>query len=385
MKLRGAYGLAGRAPSALAAQRTWTNTGLGGLSAFTPGNLGNPDLGPEVTAEIELGFDASWFDSRVRPGFTYYHQTTKDAIQGISSIPSLGFTSSVNFNVGEVQNSGRELRLDVTALRSRDWGLDIGTSVAKNYNKVIKWAGETDPSTSTRIGRPIAYSTWNMYANPEAMGSQRRGEGTYQAQSCYVLDPTKPNNGAATNPQGDSIPRPGLDPSIESCAFGSMHIYGYPLNRPNLTGGLTSTLRMPHGISVSARGSYQGGHGYWRTTNAFGSAVGRNVRTPVCIPYYQESIGVTLRTETPAIWVQRCQPALANGYNHKGDEFQLQTVSAQIPMDFLFSDRVQSAALTLVVENPHKWNYSLWGSMGLGLSERVPAPTAVRASLRVTF
>src|SRR5690606_2249525 len=130
MKLRAAWGKSGRAPDALIAQRTWTNTGLAGEPAFTPSNLGNPDIGPEVTAEIELGFDASWFNDRVRPRYTYYHQTTTDAIQNLSSIPSLGFTSSVAFNVGEVQNWGHELAVDVTALQTRDYGLDIGANVS---------------------------------------------------------------------------------------------------------------------------------------------------------------------------------------------------------------------------------------------------------------
>ena len=117
MKLRWAYGLAGRAPGAFVAQRTWSNAGLAGDPAFIPGNLGNPDIGPEVTREIELGFDASWLNDRVRPRFTYYRQTTEDAIQNVSVIPSLGFTSSVAHNIGEVKNWGQEYALDVTALR----------------------------------------------------------------------------------------------------------------------------------------------------------------------------------------------------------------------------------------------------------------------------
>ena len=380
MKVRGAYGKAGRAPGALIARRTWTNTGLGGNPAFTPGNLGNPDIGPEVTSEIELGFDASWLNDRVRPSYTYYRQNTKDAIQSVSTIPSLGFTSAVNFNIGEVQNIGHELRLDVSPISRANWGWDINTTFSKNSSNVLEWAGETDPSSSTRIGRPIAYRTWTMYHNPEGMGTTRRTEGVYQAQSCSVAAP-----GVVAGEQGDSVPRPGLDPSIHACQYGSQHVYGYPLSRPSVLSSLQSTVRMPAGIALSVRANYAGGEGYWRSTNLTGSAVGRNVRSPVCIPYYQFETGVTLRADTPAIWAQRCTPAVASGYDHEAEELRIQSISATVPMDFAFPDRIQNATLTLVMDNPMAWNHSLWGGMAGFASERLPQTTSLRASLRVTF
>src|SRR5690606_9455311 len=78
MKLRAAYGQSGRAPGAFDAVRTWSSQdgSFLGQPAFVPQNRGNPDLGPEVTAEIEGGFDASWLQDRLRLDFTYYHSTT---------------------------------------------------------------------------------------------------------------------------------------------------------------------------------------------------------------------------------------------------------------------------------------------------------------------
>jgi outer membrane receptor for ferrienterochelin and colicin len=380
LKVRGAWGKSGRAPDAFVAQRTWTNGGLGGEPAFVPQNLGNPDIGPEVTTELELGFDAAWFGDRIRPAYTYYHQTTNDAIQETGTIPSLGFTSEVDFNIGKVKNWGHELRMDVTALRTRNWGWDVSTSVARQDNEVIEWEGESNPANEDRIGRPISYSTWNMYVNPEGMGTQRRTDGTYQIQSCYVPAP-----GVPAGEQGDSVPRPGVDRSIHACQFGSQHIYGYPLSRPTLLVNGTTTVRLPYGIAVSARAEFRGGHGYWRSTNAMGSAVGRNARSPVCLPYYVDDVSNILRTDTPGIWVARCHPSLATGYNHKAGELTLHTISATVPMDFAFPDRVQNATLTLVMGEVKRWNNSLWNNYPPGVSERVPPTTTFRASLRVTF
>jgi outer membrane receptor protein involved in Fe transport len=378
LKLRGAWGMSGRAPGAFIAQRTWSNTGLAGEPAFTPGNLGNPDIGPEVTSEVELGFDASWFQDRVRPRFTWYKQTTKDAIQSLSTIPSLGFTSSVNFNVGEVQNWGKELALDVTALRSRNWGLDIGANYSTNGNEVKKWLGSDDPATSVRIGRPIGYSTWTMYQNPDGMGSSRHGAtGTYNAQSCFM-------EGAGDMREMDPSEwthRPGIDPTVHSCSFSSTLLYGFPMNRPTQLAGGTVTFRMPYSISVSARGDYQGGRGWWRTTNPI--PIGRNVISPVCLPYYIDHTQNNLiKPDTPAIWTQRCRNG--SGYNHKSNIFQLRTVSATIPMDFAFPDRVQNASLTLVAGNLMTEHHGFFGNYRSS-GERVPPPTTIRASLRVVF
>src|SRR5690606_22347007 len=110
-KLRTAYGHAGRAPGAFDAVRTWRADPWRGQSAFVPENVGNPDLGPERTEEIELGFDASMMDGRVTLETTYYRQRTQDALFSVSQTPSLGFGGSQLENVGLIQNSGLEIEL----------------------------------------------------------------------------------------------------------------------------------------------------------------------------------------------------------------------------------------------------------------------------------
>jgi len=283
----------------------------------------------------------------------------------------------VDFNAGKVENFGHELRLDLTALRMRNWGWDISTSYSKNGQNVISWV-RADTANSDRIGRPIAWQTWNMYTNPEGMGTQRQTDGTYRVQSCQIP-------AGVAGVQGDSIPRPGVDPSINACTFGSSNIYGYPMTRPSVLINGTTTVRIPLGIAISARAEYRGGHGYWRSTNAMGSAVGRNARSPVCLPYYTDNVSNILKLDTPGIWVQRCSAALANGYNHKAGELAVHTISATVPMDFAFPDKVQNATLTLVMGEVLRLNNSLWNNYPPGVSERVPATTAIRASLRVTF
>ncbi len=49
-------------------------------TGVTFGNLGNPDLKPERSREIELGFDAALFKDRVSLEFTYFNKKTNDAL-----------------------------------------------------------------------------------------------------------------------------------------------------------------------------------------------------------------------------------------------------------------------------------------------------------------
>lgn len=120
-KLRGAVGEAGRAPGAFDATRTWNPIAAeGGLSGFTPGQLGNPQLGPERTRESEFGFDAGMWGGRLGVVFTYFSARTDDAIINVAYPPSQGFASNQPENVGRIRNSGIEAQL-TAAFEPTSW------------------------------------------------------------------------------------------------------------------------------------------------------------------------------------------------------------------------------------------------------------------------
>jgi len=111
-KLRGAVGEAGKAPGAFDATRTWNPVAAeGGQPAFTPGQLGNPNLGPERTRETEYGFDAGFLNGRLGIVFTAFSARTNDAIINVAYPPSQGFTANQPENVGVIKNNGFEAQL----------------------------------------------------------------------------------------------------------------------------------------------------------------------------------------------------------------------------------------------------------------------------------
>jgi TonB-dependent starch-binding outer membrane protein SusC len=143
LRLRGAYGTAGMQPGAFAAVRTYGATaGAGGLPAIISSNVGNPELRPEVSHEIELGFDANLLDQRLNLEFTYYDQTTRDALFQARNIPSLGVLGTQLRNVGEVHNRGLELAVQAGLLAVPNFGWNARANVSTNRNRVVSLSGE---------------------------------------------------------------------------------------------------------------------------------------------------------------------------------------------------------------------------------------------------
>jgi outer membrane receptor protein involved in Fe transport len=119
LKLRAAIGDAGKAPGAFDAVRTWTPVAAeNGKPAFSTNSIGNPELGPERTRELELGFDATAFDGRINLEYTYFNARTYDALIPVQQAPSLGFSGSQLINVGYLYNHGNEVMLRAELLRA---------------------------------------------------------------------------------------------------------------------------------------------------------------------------------------------------------------------------------------------------------------------------
>lgn len=142
LKLRGAIGESGKAPGTFDAVRTWASVaGDDGKPAVTPDNLGNADLGPERTREIEVGFEGTAWGDRLSFEYTYYDQKTFDALIGVRQLPSAGFVGTQLENVGEVANSGHELFVNATVVANDNFSWDVGGRLATNTSEVVELGG----------------------------------------------------------------------------------------------------------------------------------------------------------------------------------------------------------------------------------------------------
>ena len=143
LKLRAAVGESGKAPGAFDASRTWNPVAAeGGLSGFTPGQLGNPNLGPERTRETEGGFDASLFNGRLGVVMTYFKARTSDALINVSYPPSQGFSANQAENVGVLQSTGLEVQLSSTVHPTRWAELNARVQYTQVKSKAIDLRGQ---------------------------------------------------------------------------------------------------------------------------------------------------------------------------------------------------------------------------------------------------
>ena len=170
LKVRAAYGLSGKAPGAFDKLRTWSPTTSGeGRPAFTPGVVGNEDLGPETTTELEWGLDAGLLDGRLGIEFTRYDAKTTDALVGVTLPPSLGWTSAQQQNIGEIDAGGWELGLIASLLRMDDVEVTARFNGTWQSSEVVDLGGEEifgDNNAEFREGYPAPGYFGDLIINP---------------------------------------------------------------------------------------------------------------------------------------------------------------------------------------------------------------------------
>jgi len=240
LKLRTAWGRAGRAPSAYSAPQTYTidrvmlNTTTVG-SAIRPNTFGNPDLKPETGSEIELGFDAGLFGERLGIDFTYYNKKTTDMLQNVGVAPSLGFTGNRLTNLGEVSNKGVEVAFFGRPVQTRNFDWDSRITYATNKNTLESFGIE---------GRVSENPTGQAYGTV-----QQHREG-YPLGSYWILPARRDENGvplvtaagAAIFPTADSARRYAGTPA------------------PKREIGFSNTLTLFRNFRVYALLDHKGGH-----------------------------------------------------------------------------------------------------------------------------
>lgn len=172
LKLRAAVGSSGKAPSAFDATRTWNPVAAeGGQPAFTPGRLGNPNLGPERTRETEGGFDASLFANRLAVVLTAFKARTEDAIINVAYPPSQGFSSNQPENVGVLASSGLEVQVVGNFQPTRWMEISPRLQYTKTKSEAVDLGGsvitvENLSRTFVKEGLPVPAYIGNKVRNP---------------------------------------------------------------------------------------------------------------------------------------------------------------------------------------------------------------------------
>lgn len=149
IKLRGAYGRVGNAPSIYQTQDYYRNGIVDGdswlpstdfpaygINAFERGGRkGNDDLLPELTNTLEFGSDLKLFKNRVELDLTYYKAVTNRALVTVTVSAPSGYTSIVE-NTGKVQNKGIELSGLFKVIDEPNFSWDVNMNYTRNRSLV---------------------------------------------------------------------------------------------------------------------------------------------------------------------------------------------------------------------------------------------------------
>jgi TonB-dependent SusC/RagA subfamily outer membrane receptor len=378
MKLRAAYGWAGRAPGAFDAVKTWLPQGWGtNEAAYIPGNLGNAELGPERTAEVEVGFDGAFLNDRLKAEYTFYSKKTTDALMAVASAPSSGAWNPQLENVGVIKNSGHELMLNAAVLSMPKLRWDLGVGVATNKSKVVSLGG-APPFLLLRFA-------WIMEGQPVPVYRGDRIENYFEA----------------------------ADPVIsKDVTLGP----GYPPHTLNFNTSFT----LPGNVLLSGRGEYQGEH--FVSHHMERIHLSRNIPLPPCYPAFRRVdpnwvVGPpgneSLVPKRPTTWpsdMLAWERAKCFGYNEELSVtpvrfFELRDITLSVPLSTLLPTLAgwgKRTDLTMSARNVWGWKNREIGighpeqeeRQGIGSSpyplERrigntLPAPSFYTVSIRAVF
>ncbi len=142
----------------------------------TPATGAYPDILPnenvkwETSQQLDLGFDARFFGSRLGLSFDWYDKQTKDWLVVAPQLASYG-TGAPYINGGDVDNKGYEILLTWNDSPSKDFSYGASLTFSHNKNKVTRIANtegiihgsanvlaqNTDELYRVQVGYPIGY------------------------------------------------------------------------------------------------------------------------------------------------------------------------------------------------------------------------------------
>jgi len=333
MKLRGAVGQSGKAPGAFDAERVWeADPADEGQPGVIIANLGNPDLGPEVTTEYEGGFDASFLGDRLGVEFTYYYQKTKDGLIAVAEVPSNGVAENQLRNVGEFKNTGIELSANFEALRLDNFLWTVGGHLSTNNSEVLDLGGLED-----------IYIGWRNRVRP-CMDED---------------DPSTPRDDTKDCPLPAFYQERVMNPDAVGEAPDMVFQYIGP-TYPTHNYGINTSLTFFERFRLDALAEGAGGH-YLSSGTAY-----QNVRRgewPSCWEI-QEKVDAGQTSDLTAYDLAKCTDQYT-GYGmwaEPADWFKIRNVSLsyRVPQEWL---PAQARSLTLRASGRNLWTFTDWPGM----------------------
>ena len=286
----------------------------------------NPDLTWETSEQLDFGFDARFFNSRLGLTFDWYKKTTKDWLVQGKQVGIMG-TNPAMINGGDIRNTGFEIALTWNDRIGKDFGYNIGVNFATNKNKVTRIDNEnhyiagggnllsqgTDYVSRVEEGYPVGYfygmSYSGIWQNQAQIDAAR-------AAGKAVLDDAQPGDCIWDDWNGD-----GVIVWKGEGAGTDKHEIGDP--NPNVTLGINLGCTWK-GFDFSVNGAGAFGHQIMRSYRSFGDDPDENYDTTIFNRWHGEGTS----NSVPRI-SNNGHPntlAVSTRYMENGDFFKIKSV-----------------------------------------------------------
>lgn len=177
LKLRVSYGTTGNQDgiSDFGTRNGYAKTSYNGAPGYYHAVLGNSDLQWETSEQFDLGADVRLFENRLNVAADFYVKNTRDLLMFKKISQTSGF-GDIQTNAGSIRNTGIELSVSGTPIRTQNFEWTIGANITYNKNQITDlgtWANAdnrfVDGDLLYEVGKPLG--TWYMVefagVNPE--------------------------------------------------------------------------------------------------------------------------------------------------------------------------------------------------------------------------
>ncbi|MDF1504310.1 SusC/RagA family TonB-linked outer membrane protein [Roseisolibacter sp. H3M3-2] len=201
LRLRGAYGASGVQPGTIDAVQYFSSTTArvrptgtaGEAEVEAPGvvysTLGNRNLKPERSAELELGVDGTFWNSRLTAELTYYNKRSTDALFSRVLPPSAGTGATSRLeNLGAVRNWGWESLINAQLLQRRAFGWDVTFNGSMNSNELESLGGLPNIVTSSTLQQREGYPLNGVWTRALTGYNDANGDGIIALSEITVSD-----------------------------------------------------------------------------------------------------------------------------------------------------------------------------------------------------
>jgi TonB-linked SusC/RagA family outer membrane protein len=138
-KLRASYAFVGSGAEGpyTFSQNLNSAQGVSGIILANSSTLALKDLKPQQTRSLEIGAEMRFLKDRLGLDVTYYKTNSLNQILSLPLPLSSLFQNKI-INAGNIENSGIELMLNATIVKTKDLQWDLGVNYAVNNNKLIE-------------------------------------------------------------------------------------------------------------------------------------------------------------------------------------------------------------------------------------------------------